>query len=51
MDNKIAAATASGSTQQQTQPTEGKCPVVHGTSRRRTNTDWWPNQLNLDILH
>jgi len=23
----------------------GKCPVVH------TNRDWWPNQLNLQVLH
>jgi catalase-peroxidase len=28
----------------------GKCPVVHGTSGR-TNRDWWPNQLDLAILH
>ncbi len=26
----------------------GKCPVMHGG---RTNRDWWPNQLNLRILH
>ena len=24
----------------------GKCPVMH-----RSNRDWWPNQLNLSILH
>ena len=31
----------------------GKCPVVHGghTSRKASNTDWWPNALNFDILH
>lgn len=34
----------------------GKCPVFHGsaTSPRTsgtTNKDWWPNQLNLNILH
>ena len=23
----------------------GKCPVIH------TNRDWWPNQLNLQVLH
>ena len=30
----------------------GKCPVVHGTTNRgmRSNSDWWPNQLNLKIL-
>ncbi|TDU32674.1 catalase-peroxidase [Panacagrimonas perspica] len=31
---------------------ESKCPVAHGPRRRaRTNTDWWPDQLNLKILH
>ena len=30
-----------------------KCPVMHGaiTSGSSTNMDWWPNNLNLDILH
>ena len=29
--------------------TAGKCPVVHTTAR--VNRDWWPNQLNLQVLH
>ncbi len=38
----------------------GKCPVMHGaaaptreakTNRGPSNRDWWPNQLNLSILH
>ncbi len=34
----------------------GKCPVMHGapgnaTATGRSNLDWWPNQLNLNILH
>ncbi|MGJ8627522.1 MAG: catalase/peroxidase HPI [Sulfitobacter sp.] len=34
----------------------GKCPVMHGrvkntTHSVRSNKDWWPNQLNLKILH
>ncbi len=30
----------------------GKCPVAHGnTPRGRSNNDWWPNQLNVQILH
>jgi len=29
---------------------EGKCPVT-GRSRAYTNRDWWPNQLNLQVLH
>jgi catalase-peroxidase len=28
----------------------GKCPVIHSTAARR-NRDWWPNQLNLQVLH
>src|SRR5579883_435335 len=32
---------------------ETKCPVSHGARRAaaRSNADWWPNQLNLKILH
>jgi catalase-peroxidase len=26
----------------------GKCPVMH---TRFTNRDWWPNQLDLRVLH
>jgi catalase-peroxidase len=31
----------------------GKCPVAHGamTTAGATNHQWWPNALNLDILH
>jgi catalase-peroxidase len=29
----------------------GKCPVMHTTAQVRSNRDWWPNQLNLKILH
>ncbi len=36
--------------------TEAKCPVLHGagsvtTAAAPTNAGWWPNQLNLKILH
>ncbi len=32
---------------------EGKCPVMHQTHSRGTiaNQQWWPNQLNLKMLH
>jgi len=32
---------------------EGKCPVAHQhkSMRGRRNQDWWPNQLDLKILH
>ena len=34
----------------------GKCPVMHGSMTTvhgggNANSDWWPNQLNLNILH
>ncbi|AIW16101.1 catalase/peroxidase HPI [Vibrio tubiashii] len=31
----------------------GQCPVMHGgaTSSNSSNVAWWPNALNLDILH
>ena len=35
-------------------PSAGQCPVMHGaaaTHGARSNADWWPNQLNLNILH
>ncbi|MCL5043169.1 MAG: catalase/peroxidase HPI [Gammaproteobacteria bacterium] len=31
---------------------KGKCPVMHGgNTSGSTNKDWWPENLNLDILH
>jgi catalase-peroxidase len=31
--------------------TEAKCPFKHTAAGAATNADWWPNQLNLKILH
>ena len=28
-----------------------KCPFLHSPSKGTSNRDWWPNQLNLKILH
>ncbi|MFN6970241.1 MAG: catalase/peroxidase HPI [Rheinheimera sp.] len=35
------------------QNSKGKCPVMHGanTSATKASQNWWPNALNLDILH
>ena len=35
---------------------EAKCPIMHGAVARNSgggtsNREWWPNQLNLNILH
>lgn len=37
-------------------PARGGCPVMHGSrtklaDERTGNEHWWPNQLNLNILH
>jgi catalase-peroxidase len=59
MEKKLAtSAGASASDKQEqnmpteTMSTEAKCPVSGGARRQAvTNADWWPNQLNLKILH
>ncbi|KRA50210.1 catalase/peroxidase HPI [Devosia sp. Root635] len=44
MDDKI-------SPDPQAAASAGKCPVDHGKSAGRSNRDWWPNQLDLSVLH
>jgi len=53
MENKLASATeaAAPPNQERTNPTESKCPVAHGARKFQSNADWWPNQLNLSVLH
>ncbi|MFI5117454.1 MAG: catalase-peroxidase, partial [Terriglobales bacterium] len=53
MEKKLTTAAGAPGPQNQ-EPnlsTESKCPVAHGARRFQTNADWWPNQLNLNILH
>jgi catalase-peroxidase len=51
MDKELA--TAVGASVPDNQSTEAKCPVAGGIPRHAapTNASWWPNQLNLKILH
>ena len=58
MDNKLttAAGASAPGTQEQDGATETKCPVTgatppHTIPRVFTNADWWPNQLDLGVLH
>jgi len=57
MDKTIntAAGTPVPAPQDQTLSTESKCPVTGGAGRHtaaaHTNVDWWPNQVNLKVLH
>ena len=52
MENELSATAASVPSN----PTEAKCPVTGGPRRHTvagapTNAGWWPDQLNLKILH
>ncbi len=52
MDNTITdAGNAIRDAHVQNKPTESKCPVAHGGQTFHRNSDWWPNQLNVNILH
>ncbi|MBV8457141.1 MAG: catalase/peroxidase HPI, partial [Acetobacteraceae bacterium] len=51
MENKSPAGTIDPHTQATQHSIEGsKCPFT-GATQARTNRDWWPNQLNVQILH
>ena len=53
MENTLA--TSSGSVvpeaKEKNTATESKCPVAHGARKSPMNVDWWPNQVNLKVLH
>ncbi|MGA2647179.1 MAG: peroxidase family protein, partial [Candidatus Sulfotelmatobacter sp.] len=53
MENTLA--TSSGSVvpeaKEKNTATESKCPVGHGARKSYANVDWWPNQVNLKVLH
>ncbi len=52
MENTLASSSGTVSPEDQSKNTspESKCPFSHGNSAP-TNRDWWPNQLNLNVLH
>ncbi|MFZ3339772.1 MAG: catalase/peroxidase HPI [Terriglobales bacterium] len=52
MENTLASSSGTVSPEDQSKnpPTESKCPFNHGASVP-TNRDWWPNQVNVQILH
>jgi catalase-peroxidase len=50
MVNKTASSPLDAHTQATQQSIEGTCPFS-GSTPARNNRDWWPNQLNLQVLH
>src|SRR6202522_3437489 len=56
MEHTTAAGASIPENQEQNILPEAQCPVPHGPRRHTvagapTNAGWWPNQLNLKILH
>jgi len=53
MENTLASSSGSVVPEKQEKSTlpESKCPVAHGAGKVRANIDWWPNQVDLRILH
>jgi catalase-peroxidase len=51
MEKELATVAGAGPQVHETSSTEAKCPVAHGAARAHTNRDWWPNQLDLSVLH
>ncbi|HWY02798.1 MAG TPA: catalase/peroxidase HPI [Candidatus Acidoferrum sp.] len=53
MKNTLAksSGTVAPESQEKSKSTESQCPVAHGARRSYTNTDWWPNQVSLKVLH
>src|SRR5467141_2621575 len=56
VENTLASSSGTVSPESQSkvqgkdQSTESKCPFNHGASAP-TNRDWWPNQVDLQVLH
>jgi catalase-peroxidase len=52
MENTLATSSGSVSPEAKNKTTlpEAKCPFNHGASVP-TNRDWWPNQVNVQVLH
>ncbi len=51
MENTLANSSGSVAPEAKNTPAESKCPVAHGARKPYTNEDWWPNQVNLKVLH
>jgi catalase-peroxidase len=53
MENTLATSSGSVSPEAKEKNTlaESKCPVAHGARGSRANADWWPNQVDVNILN
>ena len=46
----VTAANAQPPAHERSSSSESKCPVAHGAPSRR-NRDWWPDALDISVLH
>jgi catalase-peroxidase len=53
MENTLANSSGSvvPEAKEKNTTTESKCPVGHGARKSHANSDWWPNQVNVNVLH
>ena len=50
MEKKVTEAAAAVANNDQTVAGAAKCPVAHG-ARGRRNREWWPDALDISVLH
>jgi catalase (peroxidase I) len=50
MEKHVTEAAAALANNDQTVAGAAKCPVAHG-ARGRRNRDWWPDALDISVLH
>src|SRR5947209_3719828 len=50
MEKDVTQAPAAGANNGQTVAGAAKCPVAH-SARGRKNPDWWPDALDISVLH
>jgi catalase-peroxidase len=50
MEKQVSEAAAPGANNDQTVAGAAKCPVAHG-ARGHRNRDWWPEALDISVLH
>ena len=52
MENTLASSSGTVAPEKKENvTTESKCPVAHGARKSLRNADWWPNQVDVQILH
>ncbi len=50
MEKEVTEAAAAVANNGQAVTGAAKCPVAHG-ARGRRNRDWWPDALDISVLH